>query len=323
MSWHTKLTWQSAQARAKLLHSIRRFFEQKEVIEVDTPLMSSGTITDVHLDAFATRYKFVANDQSSAKLYMQTSPEFAMKRLLSSGYGSIYQICKAFRDEPSGRLHNPEFTILEWYRLGFDHHELMNEISELLTKVLGCLPAEKQSYQDAFLQYTGLDPLTVDISELKAYLTNSKRLDDWLSEEQDIDILLQFVFAEDVESKIGQETPIFIYNFPASQAALAKLSTEDSRVAERFECYFKGVELANGFHELTDAEQQLTRFKQDNEKRRAKGLSEKPIDAKFIEALTHGLPQCAGVALGIDRLVMLALEVNHINQAVSFTISDA
>ena len=325
MSWQSSLSWENAKSRSEIIQKIRKFFAEKNVVEVETPLLSNSTITDVYLDAFTSRYSFLSNSSSDncCEMYLQTSPEFAMKRLLASGYGSIFQICKAFRHEEHGKHHNPEFTMLEWYRLGYDHFELMDEVSQLLIMILNCQQPIQISYQDVFLEHVAIDPLETSKTELLTVIKNHNKLESWLVEECDNDILLQFIFSEIIEVNIGLTTPCFIYNFPSSQASLAKISVKDDRVAERFECYFHGLELVNGFHELTDAKLQLSRFNRDNKTRIAKGLPSKVIDNNFIQALSHGLPQCSGVALGIDRLVMLAVNVTHINQVISFNIEDA
>lgn len=325
MSWQPSMTWQHAKQRAQVLAQIRAFFLTRNVIEVDTPLLSHATVTDAHLDAFVTQYNYSPDSHcdESVALYAQTSPEFAMKRLLASGYGSCYQICKAFRHEQHGRYHNPEFTMLEWYRVGFDHFKLMDEVSVLLQQILGCTTVERISYQDLFIKEVNIDPLMTDRGELIALLSSRDKLSEWLEQEVCIDTLLQFIMADLIEPNIGRNIPCFVYDFPASQASLAKINTEDERVAERFECYFKGIELANGFHELTDAEQQKLRFGQDNETRAQLGKAPNKIDQNFISALEHGLPKCAGVALGIDRLMMLALSVNKIDQVLTFPIDSA
>jgi lysyl-tRNA synthetase class 2 len=325
MSWQSSLSWESAKARSAIIKNIRLFFEKRQVIEVETPILSNGTITDVHLDAFTTRYNFLSDSSSehSSPLYLNTSPEFAMKRLLASGYGCIYQICKAFRHEQYGRYHNPEFTMLEWYRLGYDHFDLMNEVAELLIDILNCPPCTKVSYQKIFIQHTGIDPLNVSKSELIEMIKSKDKMSIWLKDELDNDILLQYIFSEIIEPLIGIDAPCFIYNFPSSQASLAKISKHDPRVADRFECYYEGIELVNGFHELTDGKQQESRFNEDNKKRISKGLPHRPIDTNFINALSYGIPDCAGVAVGIDRLVMLTLKKKHINKVISFAIENA
>lgn len=325
MSWQASMSWQHAKQRAQVLGKIRAFFLARNVIEVDTPLLAQATVTDVHLDAFITHYNYSQDshcDESKA-LYAQTSPEFAMKRLLASGYGCCYQICKAFRHEQHGRYHNPEFTMLEWYRLGFDHFKLMDEVASLLILVLDCQQVERISYQDLFIKEVNIDPLIADREQLITLISSRDKLSDWLEHEDCVDTLLQFIMAELIEPNIGKCMPCFVYNFPASQASLAKINRQDVRVAERFECYFKGIELANGFHELTDAKQQKLRFDQDNDMRIRLGKAEHDIDNNFISALEFGLPACAGVALGIDRLVMLALSLSKIDQAITFPITSA
>jgi len=325
MTWQSTLTWKNAQKRAQILQQIRRFFSERDVVEVETPALSQGTVTDVYLDAISCKYDFLADSPvgHSTELFLQTSPEFHMKRLLASGYGCIYQIAKAFRHEESGRYHNPEFTMLEWYRIGFEQFDLMSEVAELLQAVLGGDKALFTSYQDIFINTVSVDPLTATFDELVEVLTKHGKAADWLIEMNDADLLLQFIFTEIIEPTIGNKQPQFIYDFPIAQASLAKRSIDDHRVAQRFECYFKGIELVNGFNELTDATEQLVRFEEDNAKRIAQGLAVKPIDKNFIAALTHGLPQCSGVALGIDRLVMLALDIKNISEVQSFSIERA
>ncbi|GLX83470.1 elongation factor P--(R)-beta-lysine ligase [Thalassotalea eurytherma] len=318
--WRSSMTWEDAKKRAQLVAKIRQFFQHHEVIEVDTPILSAGTVTDAHLDAFQTEYHFPSGKEP---LFLQTSPEYAMKRLLASGYQSIYQICKSFRDEAFGRHHNPEFTMLEWYRVGLDHHQLMQEIDELLKCVLDSKPAELISYQNVFINNTGIDPLSCDQGELITYLRSNDKADDWLIHANCIDTLLQFIFCEFVETNIGNERPCFVFDFPISQASLSKASDSDPRVAHRFECYYKGLELANGFNELTDPDIQLKRFESDNIKRKLLGLPERPIDQRFVDGLKAGLPECSGVAVGIDRLVMLALSKANIESVLTFTIENA
>ncbi|MDN3653712.1 elongation factor P--(R)-beta-lysine ligase [Thalassotalea ponticola] len=322
--WQPTANITTLKQRAKLIANIRQFFAERNVLEVETPCLSHATVTDVHLDAFATQLDGSAHNSNQAQqLFLQTSPEFAMKRLLAAGSGCIYQLCKAFRHELAGRYHNPEFTMLEWYRVGFDHVQLMAEVEQLMQTILGCESSEKITYQQVFIQCVGVDPLTSSIDQLKAQVTAHGLHADWVLKETDKDIILQFLFAELVETKIGQQRPCFVYHFPASQSALARIDDHDQRVARRFELYFKGFELANGFHELTDAQEQARRFEQDNQWRLANHLPIKPIDKLLIAALTHGLPDCAGVALGVDRLLMLALDKPSIDQVISFSINNA
>ena len=320
-TWAPTASIEQLKTRAQILANIRQFFAERSVMEVDTPAMSHATVTDVHLHTFQTQ--FVGPGYADGKqLYFMTSPEFHMKRLLAAGSGPIYQICKSFRNEEAGRYHNPEFTMLEWYRPEFDHHDLMNEMDELLQRTLGCLPAERMTYQDAFLNVLHVCPLAAPMEELKQAAAKLG-LSDIAEPEQDRDTLLQLLFSIGVEGKIGQEKPAFVYDFPASQAALAKINPNDPRVADRFEVYFNGIELANGFHELDNPQEQLSRFEQDNVKRVEMGLQQQPIDLHLIEALKAGLPSCAGVALGIDRLIMLALQKDHIDNVLAFPFGRA
>lgn len=326
MNWQPTAPIEMLKKRAEFNTQIRRFFADKNIMEVETPVLSHGTVTDVHLDAFNTEFFHSATGKSSTPLYLQTSPEFAMKRLLAAGSGSIYQITKAFRNEESGRFHNPEFTMLEWYRTDFDDHQLMAELNEFIQTILGCQPAQKLSYQHAFQKCLNIDPLEATTEEVKS-LVLSFSSDQWLQETDDKDVFLQWLFSMKIEPQLGEVDghylPCFIFDFPSSQASLAKVNKQDPRVAHRFELYFKGVELANGFYELQDASEQQTRFDQDNASRIANGLPSKPIDTNFIDALQFGLPDCAGVALGLDRLFMLQQNLKHIEHAISFTVENA
>lgn len=319
------LSWELAKERASNIRKIRDFFYQRSVVEVETPVLSNGTVTDIHLDAFSTDYEYFSDStiDKSNSLYLQTSPEFAMKRLLSAGYGSIFQITKAFRKEAFGSFHNPEFTMLEWYRVGFNQDQLIAEVSELLMVLLNCDRPDVLSYRDVFLNITTLDPLTISINDLKQYLCQQNINDSWIADESEKDILLQYIFSHFVESTIGKSSPCFIYDFPASQAALAKISKDDDRVAHRFECYYKGVELANGYDELLDPQEQLMRFNRDNKTRLKLGKQVMPIDTNFIDAINVGLPECSGVALGVDRLMMLAMEQSKITDVITFGIETA
>lgn len=319
--WRPTSTIATLQARAKLLSQIRHFFGQRDVLEVETPAMSQSTVTDVHLHAFTTRF-VGPGFANGIPLYLVTSPEFHMKRLLAAGSGAIFQISKAFRNEEAGRVHNPEFTMLEWYRPHFDHHALMDEMDELLQTILKVASATRMTYQDVFIEVLGTCPLESSMDKLKA-VADSLGLSDIASQEQDRDTLLQLLFCIGVEPKIGQKTPCFIYNFPASQAALARVCVKDPRVAARFEVYYQGIELANGFYELDNADEQLARFEDDNRKREKMTRQPQPIDNHLLEAIRHGLPDCAGVAVGIDRLIMLALGKTNISEVIAFPVGRA
>ena len=325
IDWRPTASIEALRTRAEVLARIRGFFAERGVLEVETPLLGSAPVTDLHLAALSTRYRGPGHDDG-LKLWLQTSPEFAMKRLLASGSGPIYQLGKAFRDGEAGSRHNPEFTILEWYRPGWDHHRLMDEVGELLGAVL-CSDSDSDSadritYSEAFQRHVGVDPHSVSIAELAARacsllgqaapdLGNDR--DGWL------DLLLSHV----VEPELGRGRPTFVFDFPASQAALARVRPGDPPVAERFEVWVEGIELANGYHELTDPAEQRRRFEADLAARRERGLAEVPVDQQLLAALEHGLPKCAGVALGVDRLVMLAAGVERIDEVIAFPVDRA
>ena len=320
-NWRPSASIEVLKQRALVLQKIRHFFAVRDVLEVDTPVLSHATVTDEHLHSFSTQFNHPFSPQAST-LYLQTSPEFAMKRLLSAGSGAIYQICKSFRNEETGRFHNPEFTMLEWYRPGYDHLQLMTEIDQLMQLIMGCDTAERVTYQDIFKQHIGCCPLTASLTDIKT-LASQLGYAELAASESNKDTLLMLMFSQHVEPYIGQSRPCFVMDFPASQAALAKISPTNTLVAERFELYFQGIELANGFHELTDGPEQLRRFEQDNIKRQNMGLDIMPVDQHFIAAINFGLPACAGVALGIDRLLMLALSCSKIDQVIAFENSRA
>ncbi|MBE2895241.1 elongation factor P--(R)-beta-lysine ligase [Spirabiliibacterium falconis] len=317
--WQPSAPMKNILARAKMLAELRSFFTDRGLLEVETPILSEFAVTDVHLSVFESRYDAPFAD-GDKPLYLATSPEYHMKRLLAAGSGPIFQISKVFRNEENGAHHNPEFTMLEWYRPHFDMFRLINEVDDLLQQILDCKPAESFSYQFIFQECVGLDPLSAEKQQLVKKAQEQGLMD---AENQTRDGLLQFLFTALVEPKIGQECPAVVYHFPTTQAALAQISSEDHRVAERFEFYFKGLELANGFNELTDAQEQIQRFERDNKQRSALGLPERAIDQRFISALRHGMPQCSGVALGVDRLLMIALGEKEIRNVLTFNIENA
>ncbi|WP_286740684.1 elongation factor P--(R)-beta-lysine ligase [Pseudoalteromonas sp. UBA2102] len=319
--WAPSASINTLKQRAAILRTIREFFYTRNVMEVETPSLSSASVTDVHLASFNTQ--FVGPGHAGGlPLYLQTSPEFAMKRLLAAGSGPIFQLCKAFRNEEAGRHHNPEFTMLEWYRPGFDEFALMDEMDELMQLILNVEPAERLTYQQAFEQVLALDPLTATLRQLQT-LASDHGFADIAKNETNKDTLLQLLFCMKVEPTIGQTKPCFVYHFPASQAALAQICEHDNRVAGRFELYYKNMELANGFNELTNAKEQAKRFDEDNAYRAANGLNHVLMDTRLIAALEHGLPQCAGVAMGIDRLVMLATAKDTIKEVIAFDVDRA
>ena len=309
--------------RADAISQIRAYFAVKNVLEVETPTISPSTVTDVHLEALSTVH---TNPLSVKKthLFMQTSPEYYMKRLLCAGFPSIYQISKCYRDDEVGRFHNPEFTLLEWYRLDFSMDELIEDVDNILRLVLDTPVCEKISYSELFNKHLGIDIKNDSDSQLVSVCENMglenmipEGFTDTLSV-VDRDMLLQLLFCEKIERQIGLTRPIAVTHFPASQASLAKIDESAPWLSLRFEFYYQGIELANGFEELSNADEQRARFELDNEIRKNSKLDVKPIDMKFLNALENGLPSCSGVALGIDRLLMLAVDASHINEVVSF-----
>ena len=320
--WKPTANIDTLRLRSRLVSRIRSFFEARGVLEVETSLLSAATVTDPHLHSMSCVYKGPGAPEGR-KLYLQTSPEFAMKRLLAAGCSSIFQICKAFRDGESGRRHNPEFTLLEWYRPGFDHHQLMDEMDDFLVEILGTEPAERLSYKEVFQRFVGLDPHVSSTESLveRAYDLGLKSVDNL--ETSDRDDWLHLFMTHAIEPHIGKPKPTFVYDYPVSQSALARIRPGDPSVAERFEVYLEGVELANGFHELTDAEEQRSRFVSDLKQRHNLGLELVPIDERFLAALEVGLPSCAGVALGVDRLVAIASGAKGLDEVVAFPLDRA
>lgn len=314
-TWRPSASIATLRRRATLIAHIRHFFAEHDILEVETPAMSQASVTDRHLRSFKTHLTRPGSLES-VPLYLTTSPEYHMKRLLAAGSGPIFQLSRSFRDEEWGDWHNPEFTLLEWYQFG-DLSQLMAYVEQLLVTLLACQSAERLSYQQLFQRTVGLDPLIANRQQLQAAAAHYP-LSQELQQEQDCDTLLQLLFSVAIEPQLGRDRPLFITDFPASQAALAQINSQDPRVAERFELYYQGVELANGFHELRDAEEQRQRFQQDNQQRQREGLPLQPIDHRLLAALQAGLPDCSGVALGVDRLLMLALGVPRIQSVIAF-----
>jgi len=317
--WQPTASLATLRQRAVLLAAIRKFFAERDVLEVETPVLIGATSADPNLYSLSLPYSG-PGAPADGRLWLQTSPEFTMKRLLAAGAGSIYQICHVFRADERGRWHNPEFTMLEWYRTDFDHHHLMAEVTALVSSVLGPRPVEVLSYRDAFLRYADVDPFVSTVAELKhrAEQHDSSLPDLPLT---DRDGWLDWLLSTLITPKLGRDVFTYLCDFPASQAALARLRREDQfEVAERFELFIDGLEIANGYHELTDPVEQGLRFEQEREHRQLSGQPESSVDDRLLAALAAGLPDCAGVALGFDRLVMLALGAEHIDQVLSFPI---
>lgn len=324
--WRPSADLSVLRLRAELLAQIRAFFAARGVLEVETPALSAAAITDPHLASFNTCYSGPGS-QHGRPLYLHTSPEFAMKRLLAAGSGCIYQIARVFRDGEAGSRHNPEFTLLEWYRVGFDHHRLMDEVAELVGMLLAGRLAlaepERLSYRQIFQHHLNLDPHRATVADLAACAETRNISIPTGMPPDDPDPWLDLLLTHCVEPRLGSGRLTFVHDYPASQAALARLRPDDPPVGERFELYINGIELANGFHELGDAVEQRRRFAQENAARRAAGLPVMPVDEHLLAALEFGLPDCAGVALGFDRLVMLATRKTSLAEVLAFPLDRA
>lgn len=313
---------EALKARAQLYRTIREFFAQRDVMEVETPIVSQAGVTDVHLASVQVKRHIVGRVQQQ---YLQTSPEFAMKRLLAAGSGPIYQICKVFRDDEHGRKHNSEFTMLEWYRPGLDLRELMHETAALLNVCLAHRFDEIRplvlSYKHAFQDRLDINPLQATLAQLKQ---TAQRVGLTLDLGDDRLAYMDLLFSHFVEPSLGFDTPIFLTDFPPEMASLAKvrLDEDGEEVAARFEVYIEGLELANAYDELLDASVLRARFEADNQERDKLGLQVMPLDENLLAALAH-MPECSGIALGIDRLLMVATQKLNIEQVIAFPASRA
>jgi len=314
--WRPTASISTLAIRAQMLRAAREYFAATRTLEVETPTLSHAAVSDVHLAS-------VKATACGEQRYLHTSPEYAMKRLLAAGSGDIWQIARVYRDEEAGRWHNPEFTLIEWYRVGIDHHELMNDVERLIAAMLppsvSFDRSERMTYRDAMQLHSGVDPLSDSDEMLCAALANAN-IDVPRGLERERDALLDLIMSVLVGPRLGQERLTFIYDYPASQAALARVR---GAVASRFEAYWRGIELANGFHELADASEQRKRFEQDLALRTERGLAAPPLDERFLQALEHGMPECAGVALGFDRLVMCVIGATHIEEVIAFPFGSA
>jgi elongation factor P--(R)-beta-lysine ligase len=319
VSWLPTATIDALQRRAAMLRQVREFFAARGVLEVETPILSAAAVSDPQIESLATQ---IAGMRAPA--YLCPSPEYAMKRLLAAGSGDIYQVCKVFRDAERGRWHNPEFTMIEWYRIGFDDAALMDEVEALVGQLLSPLralpPAERLSYNSALHRHAGVDAFDASEDELRQA---AERAGIVCEAELDRDAKLDLLMGLIVGPRLGLERPCFICDYPASQAALARLKPGLPAVAARFELYLDGLELANGFHELAHCDEQRARLLQDLRTRRARGQPQLPLDENFLEALKAGLPDCAGVALGFDRLVAVALGAARLSETIAFDIGNA
>lgn len=324
VTWQPSALLETLKKRAEILKVIRYFFANRSILEVETPLLCHTSVTDPFIESIPATFKKEAGQRIHHRqiYYLQTSPEYAMKRLLAAGSGPIYQISKAFRQGEKGRHHNPEFTMLEWYQPGFNHHDLMDEMDDLLQLVLVKKKADRYRYAEIFAKYLQINPHQATLAELQA-VAAAEHIDVQNKHAiVDRDTWLQLLLAHCIEPHLGKDAPCFIYDFPATQAALSRIrfsATDHCDVASRFEVYYRGIELANGFHELQDANEQRKRFSANLDKRKELGLEPLPIDEYFLAALHSGLPDCAGVALGVDRLIMLATNNSSISDVLTFS----
>lgn len=307
--WRPSADIDALRLRARLLRAVRGYFDDQGVMEVETPALCSTTVTDPSIESLGL------HDCAGRAWYLQTSPEFAMKRLLAAGSGPIYQIARAFRDGERGRYHNLEFSILEWYRTGFDHHRLIDDVDRLLDRVLGSQPSSRLTFRDAFLRHLGMDPLTETMAELHSACESRG----FASREAAAtrDECLDHLLADAVQPALGPGR-VYLLDFPASRAALARIRAGRPEVAERFELYIDGIEVANGYHELRDAVELRRRMQRDIASRRGTGRPAPAVDERLLAAHEAGLPSCAGVAVGLDRLVMLAGGYGALREVLAF-----
>jgi elongation factor P--(R)-beta-lysine ligase len=322
-SWRPTATRERLASRAAALAQVRSFFAKRGVLEVDTPVVVNAPVTDVHIHSAEVRFP---DAPASARFFLHTSPEFAMKRLLACGSGDIYQVCHVARGLERGRQHNAEFTLVEWYRTGFSLERLMDEVDALVREVLGAVASRKTSerisYRDAFVRELGFDPLVASRAQLES-AAREIGFQPATSAPPERDELLELLMSAKVGPRLGRNALTFLHRYPASQAALARLDPHDPRCALRFELYCEGIELANGFHELASHQEQRARFEQDLQERRRRALPTHAPDEHLLAALAAGLPDCSGVALGFERLLMLATGASHIDEVIAFPIERA
>jgi len=322
--WQPTATLDTLRLRARLLARVRQFFAQRGVLEVETAMLSAAATPAPHLDSFTVDYRG-PHAPPSGRLYLHTSPEFPMKRLLAAGSGSIYQLCRVFRDGEAGARHNPEFTLLEWYRVGFELPRLIDEVERLLRSVLAGLrelpAAVHYPYRELFMKYAGVDGLLAGADELRVCLEQEGHHPPAELGADDVDAWRDLVLTHIIEPQLTGL--VFVTDYPVSSAALARIIPDTPPVAARFECYLDGLELANGFHELSDAAEQRQRFEQENAVRAAMGQARMPLDEHLLAALRNGLPDCSGVALGFDRLMLCATGAKRIEDVLAFGLGRA
>lgn len=319
--WKPTTDIRAVQMRARLNALIRRFFSDRSVLEVETPVMSSAGNTDPNIESFSLRFEGHA-DAGPAQRWLRTSPEYPLKRLIAAGVGNCYELGRVFRNGEVGRLHNPEFTMLEWYRVGWTHHQLMDECAELVKEALRLAgrnaSVRESSFRQLYFDHLGLDPHTASEAELRAPLAVFDIQADGLTRDDWLDLLMTHL----IQPALQDNRILLVYDYPKSQAAMARVRHGDVPVAERFELYLGQVELANGYRELNDPDEQRERFARDLSHRRKRGSAEPAIDERLLAALP-ALPDCSGVALGVDRLLMSMLGSDRIEDVIGFPFDRA
>lgn len=314
IEWKPGASLEALRCRAKLMAQLRDFFACRAVLEVDVPLLAKSTVTDLNIDS-------ITASVGLADAFLQTSPEYFMKRLLAAGSGDIYSVGKAFRDAEIGRKHNPEFTLLEWYRCGWDDHQLMQEVVDLVALLiddphLSPAPVTKLTYYECFTNVMGFNPHRAELHQLRT-IASQVASSDWF--DQSRANCLDLIFSLRVEPAMPAGI-VVVYDYPQCQAALAQISKDhhDDRVSRRFEVFLDGAEIGNGYLELTDPNEQIARFNEDIDRRDEVNRPSVHVDEKFVASLIHGLPACAGVALGVDRILMNILQAQTIDQVLTF-----
>ena len=323
LNWQPTATVDTLRERARLIATVRAFFAARDIWEVETPVLGQGGSTDVHLVSLAT---LARTDKGQRKLWLQTSPEFHMKRLLAADSGPIFQLAKSFRDGEVGARHNIEFTMLEWYRPGFTLAQLIEETTALVAHVLPQSPGPvvHYRYRELFHRHLEVDPFTTSLETLRTLAAQRGNMSAQALAEEGRDTCLDLLMGMVIEPTLGQQELSVVVDYPASQAALARRhrDADGEWVASRFELYMNGIELANGYDELTDAEEQRQRFDADNAERRRLGLPEVDVDVHLLAALEQGLPASSGVALGLDRLIQLALGKARLEEVLAFSTAN-
>ncbi|WP_147652369.1 EF-P lysine aminoacylase EpmA [Vulcaniibacterium gelatinicum] len=320
--WQPTAGIDALRLRARLYALVRGFFAERGVLEVETPVLSRAGNTDPNIASFSLEFSG-RTDGAPRTRWLRTSPEYPLKRLLAAGVGDCYELGRVFRDGEAGGRHNPEFTMLEWYRVGWDHRRLMDEAAELVQRALALVGRRAArtdtSFRALYRERLGLDPFTADEAALRAALGEVRIAPEGLTRDDWLDLLM----THRLQPSFPSDQLLVVYDYPASQCALARIRPDDPPVAERFELYLGPLELANGYHELADAAEQRARFERDRAVRAQRGQPVPPLDEALLAALAHGLPGCAGVALGVDRLLMAMLGTDRIADVLAFDFSHA